>query len=321
MTSIKRKQKAAMKIGNVTTESNLIFAPIAGFSEAGARALACKFGADFAVTEMVSAKGLVYGNKNTAELLHTTDAEKTKCVQIFGSDPEFMFKASADPLLEKFDIIDINMGCPVRKIFSNGDGSALMKDPKLIGEIVSAVKEGGKKPVTVKLRAGIEMGKPLCVQCALEAERAGADAVTLHPRYREQMYAGQADHSLTKQLKEILTIPVIANGDIVSLESYQKIKEMTGADGFMLARGALGNPWLFAQIKGLDVQIDVINTIIEHIDILKSYLSERVVVNAMKTQLCYYARNQKGAKDIRKATSMMATYDDLFGVIELFSFV
>lgn len=150
-----------LSIGNVQLKSNLVFAPIAGFSEVGFRHLCAQYGAGLTFTELVSAKGLVYGNKGTQELLATTDVEKPCAVQLFGSDPEFMYKAAKDERLAKFDIIDVNMGCPVKKVFNNGDGSALMKNPDLVCEIVEAVKQGAKRPVTVKMRAGIEIGKPL----------------------------------------------------------------------------------------------------------------------------------------------------------------
>lgn len=160
-----------LTVGNVQLKNNLVFAPIAGFSEVGFRHLCAKYGAGLTYTELVSAKGLVYGNKGTEELLATTDIETPCAVQIFGSDPEFMYKAAKDDRLGKFDIIDINMGCPVKKVFGNGDGSALMKNPALITDVVQAVKEGGSRPVTVKMRAGIEIGKPLAVECALAAQK------------------------------------------------------------------------------------------------------------------------------------------------------
>ena len=161
-------------IGNVQLKSNLLFAPIAGFSEVGFRHLCAKYGAGLTFTELVSAKGLCYGNKGTEELLAKTDIDTPCAVQLFGSDPEYMFRAASDDRLKKFDIIDINMGCPVKKVFNNGEGSALMSNPKLVTEIVQAVREGSGKPVTCKMRAGIENGNPIAIECALAAEKGGS---------------------------------------------------------------------------------------------------------------------------------------------------
>ena len=163
----------ALKIGDIELKSNLLFAPIAGFSEVGYRHLCMKYGAGLTYTELVSAKGLCYGNKGSEELLATTDTTTPCAVQLFGSDPEFMFKAARDERLSKFDIIDINMGCPVKKVYNNGEGSALMNNPALITELVQAVREGSGKPVTCKMRAGVEMGHPIAVECALAAEKGG----------------------------------------------------------------------------------------------------------------------------------------------------
>ena len=195
----------SLVIGNVKLNSNIVFAPIAGFSEVGFRHMCAKFGAGLTYTELVSAKGLVFGNKGTEELIATTPIETPCAVQLFGSDPDFMYKAAKDDRLKKFDIIDINMGCPVRKVFGNGDGSALMANPALITEIVQAVKEGAKRPVTVKMRAGIEMGKPLAVECAIAAQKGGASAITVHPRYREQYYSGDCDYSIIRDVKNLLS--------------------------------------------------------------------------------------------------------------------
>lgn len=305
-----------LNIGNVQLKSNILFAPIAGFSEVGFRHLCAKYGAGLTYTELVSAKGLVFQNKGTEELIATTPIESPCAVQLFGSDPEFMYKASVDERLEKFDIIDINMGCPVRKVFGNGDGSALMKNPSLIEEIVRAVKEGAKRPVTVKMRAGIETGKPLAVECALSAQKGGADAVTIHPRYREQYYGGECDHFITRAVKEALDIPVIANGDIVDEDSLQKVAQITGADGFMIGRGALGKPYIFKQLVGEDVCVDVKSLIYEHIDVLRKFMPDFTVANVMKLQLCYYARGSRNAKVVRVEVGKAKCLDDIFAIVE-----
>lgn len=307
-----------LTVGNVQLKNNLLFAPIAGFSEVGFRHLCAKYGAGLTYTELVSAKGLVYGNKGTEELLATTDIEKPCAVQIFGSDPEFMYKAAKDDRLAKFDIIDINMGCPVKKVFGNGDGSALMKNPALITEVVQAVKEGGSRPVTVKMRAGIEIGKPLAVECALAAQKGGASAVTVHARYREQYYSGECDHTITKAVKDALDIPVIANGDIVDKQSLDKVAQITNADGFMIGRGALGKPWIFAELQGKDDSHDIKSLILEHIDVLREFMPDFTVANVMKLQLCYYARGGRNAKAVRVEIGKAKSLGDTFKIIDEF---
>lgn len=305
-----------LSIGNVQLKSNLVFAPIAGFSEVGFRHLCAQYGAGLTFTELVSAKGLVYGNKGTQELLATTDVEKPCAVQLFGSDPEFMYKAAKDERLAKFDIIDVNMGCPVKKVFNNGDGSALMKNPDLVCEIVEAVKQGAKRPVTVKMRAGIEIGKPLAVECALSAQKGGADAVSVHGRYREQYYSGACDYSVIKAVKDALHIPVIANGDIVDAKSLENAKNLTGADGFMIGRGALGRPWIFAELQGKDVSYDVKSLVLQHIEVLRRFMPDYTVANVMKLQLCYYARGGRNAKAVRLAIGKSKSIHDIFAIVD-----
>lgn len=307
-----------LTIGNVTLNNNVVFAPIAGFSEVGFRHLCAKFGAGLTYTELVSAKGLVFGNKGTEELIATTDIETPCAVQLFGSDPEFMYKAAKDERLKKFDIIDINMGCPVRKVFGNGDGSALMAKPALITEIVQAVKEGAKRPVTVKMRAGIEIGKPLAVECALAAQKGGADAVTVHPRYREQYYSGDCDYSIIRDVKSAVDIPVIANGNIVDAKSLENVAQITGADGFMIGRGALGKPYIFAELRGEHPQIDTKALISEHIAVLRDFMPDFTVANVMKLQLCYYARGGKNAKAVRVEIGKAKSLEDIFGIVDTY---
>ena len=305
-----------LKIGDVQLESNIVFAPIAGFSEVGFRHMCAKYGAGLTYTELVSAKGLCYGNKGTQELLAREDFSSPCAVQLFGSDPEFMYKAAKDERLAKFEIVDINMGCPVKKVFNNGDGSALMKNPDLITEIVQAVKEGAKRPVTVKMRAGVDSGKPAAVECALAAQKGGASAVCVHPRYREQFYSGEADHSITKAVKEALDIPVIANGDITDLRSLAGVRDLTGADGFMIGRGALGRPWIFSELNGGNGAHDVKADIYEHIAVLRKYMCDFTVANVMKLQLCYYAKGGRDAKAVRVEIGKAKSIDDIFDIVE-----
>lgn len=308
----------SLTIGNVKLNSNIVFAPIAGFSEVGFRHLCAKFGAGLTYTELVSAKGLVFGNKGTEELIATTPIQTPCAVQLFGSDPEFMYKASKDDRLKKFDIIDINMGCPVRKVFGNGDGSALMANPSLITEIVQAVSEGAKRPVTVKMRSGIEIGKPLAVECAIAAQKGGASAVTVHPRYREQYYSGDCDYSIIRDVKKAVDIPVIANGNITDAQSLENVRQITGADGFMIGRGALGRPYIFAELRGEKPEIDVKSLIYEHISVLREFMADFTVANVMKLQLCYYARGGKNAKAVRVEIGKAKSLDDIFAILETY---
>lgn len=308
----------SLTIGNVKLNSNIVFAPIAGFSEVGFRHLCAKFGAGLTYTELVSAKGLVFGNKGTEELIATTPIQTPCAVQLFGSDPEFMYKASKDDRLKKFDIIDINMGCPVRKVFGNGDGSALMANPSLITEIVQAVSEGAKRPVTVKMRSGIEIGKPLAVECAIAAQKGGASAVTVHPRYREQYYSGDCDYSIIRDVKKAVDIPVIANGNITGAQSLENVRKITGADGFMIGRGALGRPYIFAELRGEKPEIDVKSLIYEHISVLREFMADFTVANVMKLQLCYYARGGKNAKAVRVEIGKAKSLDDIFAIVETY---
>lgn len=308
----------SLTIGNVKLNSNIVFAPIAGFSEVGFRHLCAKFGAGLTYTELVSAKGLVFGNKGTEELIATTPIQTPCAVQLFGSDPEFMYKASKDDRLKKFDVIDINMGCPVRKVFGNGDGSALMANPSLITEIVQAVSEGAKRPVTVKMRSGIEIGKPLAVECAIAAQKGGASAVTVHPRYREQYYSGDCDYSIIRDVKNAVDIPVIANGNITDAQSLENVREITGADGFMIGRGALGRPYIFAELRGEKPEIDVKSLIYEHISVLREFMADFTVANVMKLQLCYYARGGKNAKAVRVEIGKAKSLDDIFAIVETY---
>ena len=280
-------------IKNVELSSNLILAPMAGFSDLAFRRVCKKFGAGLTVTEMVSAKALSYKNKKTEELLFTLDDESPKAVQIFGHEPEVMAEACRNPLLQKFDIIDINMGCPAPKIISNGDGSALLKDIELARKIIEACVQATDKPVTVKFRIGFFENQNIAVEFAKMCEEAGAAAITVHGRTTKQGYSGTVDYEAIKQVKEAVSIPVFANGDCRSKADYEKIMQITKADGVMIGRAALGKPEIFSEIvSGKYLKVDKLEQIKWHYETMLKFYPERYVVLYMRSHLAQYLKGE-----------------------------
>ena len=238
-----------LKIGNVSLDGNIVLAPMAGVTDLPFRLLCKEQGADLICTEMVSAKGIFYNNKNTEDLLRIDDRERPVSLQLFGSDPDIISEMAKKIEHRNFDILDINMGCPVPKVVNNDDRSALMKDPILAGKVQEVMAKAVKKPVTVKIRRGWDESSVNAVEIARIAQESGAAAVAVHGRTRQQYYSGKADWEIIRQVKEAVKIPVIGNGDITDASSAKKMMEETGCDGIMVARAAKGNPWIFRELK------------------------------------------------------------------------
>ena len=305
-----------MKIGNIELSSPALFAPMAGYSDLGARYLARLYGAGLTVSEMVSAKGLIYENKETEKLLDKSEIETPFAAQLFAHEPEILHRA-VGLLPESIDIVDINMGCPAPKIVKNGEGSALLKDPVLAGELVAAAVSGSARPVTVKMRLGFEMGDFVADKVAKEVERAGASMVTVHGRYREQMYAGVVDRRAIRAVRDSVNIPFIANGDVRSVREYDIMIKETEADGVMIGRGALGNYRIFADILGKKVDRTEREDILLQIDYLKREYPERIVVNLMKHHVSAYASGKAGvAKEIRDRVHHATNYAELLAIVD-----
>ena len=306
------------KIKNVNIKSNAVLAPMAGFSDVGLRALAQKYGAGLTYTEMVSAKALEYKNQKTYDLLATTKNEKPVAVQIFGSDPECMAKACKNPRLAKFDIIDINMGCPTPKIVKNGDGSALLKDIALAEQIIKACVKATKKPITVKFRVGTNSNNIIAVEFAKMCERAGASAITVHGRTVEQGYSGKSDLQIIKQVVDAVTIPVIASGDCVDKQSFEYILDTTGAAAVMIGRGAIGRPEIFAECLGNIVKVDKLEQIKQHIMILKKFMDQKLITLSMRGVACHYLKSISGTAALKVSLSKASNIKEILWLVSQF---
>ena len=288
----------SVDIGRLSTKNNIFLAPLAGFTDFSLRSICYDLGAGLCFTEMVSAKGLTYNNQNTKDLLLTADNEYIKAVQLFGSEPDILRRACESRDLEKFDIIDINMGCPVPKVFNNGEGSKLLDNIPLAQSIVKECVKSGKT-ITVKMRLGTQRPSFAALDLAKAVEQAGASMVTVHGRYRDDYYRGEIDYDKIAQIKGALKIPVIANGNLFSVKDAEICLDKTGADGVMLARGALSKPWLFSEIQGIPVENkkEVIN---RHIDLLLTKYSDQRVAVILRKQMALYVLGQRDAKKYKQ---------------------
>ena len=305
-----------MKIKNITLKNNLILAPMAGISDVAFRELCVRSGADYATTEMVSAKALLYGSKKTKDLLMTSDAETIKVVQLFGSEASVLARAVQLPILQKFDIIDLNMGCPAPKITGNGEGSALMKAIEQAKEIISACVQATDKPITVKFRLGWDEEHINAVEFAKMCERAGASAIAVHGRTQEQGYSGKANWEIIRQVKQAVSIPVIANGDVVGVQSYEQILQITGCDAVMIGRGSLGNPAIFSQLLGNQPIMSQLEFVKTHIKILRKYYPENFLVKHMRKHLLWYVKGIQGASGLKAKLSVTTDLDEAITLLE-----
>ena len=313
-----------MKIGNTELKHGLMLAPMAGFTDRAMRVVCHINGAEYLVTEMVSAKAVVYEDEKTHILARILSDEVPCAVQIFGSEPSVMARAAE--VLSRGErggippvAIDINMGCPVPKVFKNGDGSALMRDPEKIRDIVRAVKGATDLPVTVKLRAGVDSEHINAVECALAAEEGGAALIAVHGRTRVEMYSGKADREIIKNVKKSVHIPVIANGDIDSGEAALSMLSETGADGIMVGRAAIGNPFVFSEItaalEGREYKSPDVKTRVEtgllQLRLAIEEKGEAVAVRESRKQIALYLHSFRGAAQIRAEINRAESYDDV----------
>lgn len=311
-----------LNIGGVPLKSHAVLAPMAGVSDRAYRELCVRFGAAYCVSEMVSSKALSFNSKKSEELMEISDLERPCGIQIFGDDPKCMADAAKHALENKPDIIDINMGCPAPKISSNGSGSALMKNPRLCGEIVKAVTAVTDIPVTVKIRKGWDDDSVNAVEVAKICELAGAAAITVHGRTRQQYYKPPVDYDIIKAVRESVSVPVIANGDIDSAERAKKVMDITGCDLVMIGRATLGNPWIFSQINAYlenpNVKIHTpdleerLGVMIEHIGKMVEYKGEHMAMLQARKLVVGYFKGMKGAAALRNEAGKIKTLDDLY---------
>ena len=318
-----------LTIGDVTLENNVILAPMAGVTDLPFRLLCKEQGAGLLCMEMVSAKAIHYNNKNTEALLEIHPEEVPVSLQLFGSEPDIMAETVERIQERPYAILDINMGCPVPKVVNNHEGSALMKEPKLVEEIISALVKVSKKPVTVKIRKGFDDEHVNAIEIAKIAEASGAAAVAVHGRTREQYYAGKADWDIIRQVKKAVKIPVIGNGDVTDVFSAKKLIEETGCDGIMIGRASRGNPWIFKEItQYLDTGVvpkrptieEVRDTVLRHAALQQQYKGEYIGIREMRKHVAWYTAGYPHSAKLRQLVNEMESFAELEkSICEIFS--